>query len=173
MGSTVRRGAFTLVELLIVIVIIMLLAALLLPAIIKALCNGRAAAAKHMISQVEMAATQYESMQGVYPPGKGDGSKELVYYLEKNGPKNQPYFEFHDDQKIQGNIVNPVWGHDGEPPSNIIKYRNNIAVKGAAAPKGGGGMPPVYNRTKFDMWAAGCDFTPGNEQTLWSVNNWE
>ncbi|HYE98269.1 MAG TPA: prepilin-type N-terminal cleavage/methylation domain-containing protein [Planctomycetota bacterium] len=171
MGSTPRRG-FTLVELLIVIVIIMLLAALLLPAIIKAMCNGRAAAAKHMISQVEMAASQYESMQGVYPPGKGDGSKELVYYLEKKGPRNQPYFEFQADQKHEGNIVNPVWGHDGEPPSNIIKYRNNVATKGLA-PKGGGGMPPIYNKTKFDMWAAGCDFKPGNEPSLWSVNNWE
>jgi prepilin-type N-terminal cleavage/methylation domain-containing protein len=170
-----KRGrGFTLVELLIVIVIIMLLAALLLPAIVRALCNGRAAAAKHLITQLELAAESYEKAYGIYPPGKGDGSKELVYYLQQKGPRKQLFFDFTPDQLTNGNVVNPVHGAEGDPPSNIISYRINVrAGGGPPPPAAGGNMPPVYRKNSFDMWCAGCDYPQGMPRCLWSVNNWE
>jgi prepilin-type N-terminal cleavage/methylation domain-containing protein len=172
MGARGRK-AFTLIELLIVIVIVMLLAALLLPALIRALCNGRAAAARHLISQMELGADQYEKAYGVYPAGKGDGSKELAYYLQKKGARNQQFFEFQEDQLLNGNVINPVWGADGDAPSNIIFYRNNFVATGAPPAGGGGGMPPVYNKSRFDMWCAGCDFGSGKPEANWGVNNWQ
>ena len=168
------RQAFTLIELLIVIVIIMLLAALLLPALVKAMCNGRAATARHLISQLELGADQYEKAYGIYPPGKGDGSKELAYYLQKKGARNQPFMELQQDQLLNGNLVNPVHGADADAPSNILFYRNNIANTAAGGPPaGGGGQPPVYNKSRFDMWCAGCDFATGNPASAWSVSNWQ
>jgi prepilin-type N-terminal cleavage/methylation domain-containing protein len=173
-----RARGFTLVELLIVIVIVMLLAALLLPAIVRALCNGRAAAAKHMMSQLELAAESYEKAYGIYPPGKGDGSKELAYYLQQKSARKQQFFEFHPEQlSKEGHVVNPVHGADGEPPSNIIFYRNNVANKqpaaGGAGGGGGGSGPPVYRKSSFDMWAAGCNFSGTVKESLWGVNSWE
>ena len=175
MGVRGRKG-FTLIELLIVIVIIMLLAALLLPALIRALCNGRAATAKHLISQLELGADQYEKAYGIYPPGKGDGSKELAYYLQKKGARNQQFFEFQPGMlHTDGNVINPVHGAEGDAPSNIIFYRSNITGAAGSGGGGGGGAggPPVYNKTRFDMWCAGCDFGSGNPTSNWSLNNWE
>ena len=171
MGGRGQKG-FTLIELLIVIVIVMLLAALLLPALIKALCNGRAATAQHLISQLELGADQYEKAYGIYPPGKGDGSKELAYYLQKKGARNQQFFEFQPDQLTSGNIVNPVHGSEADAPTNIIYYRNNIVIGGGAPPAPAAGQPPIRNKSRFDLWAAGCTYTTTVPATAWGVNNW-
>jgi type II secretory pathway pseudopilin PulG len=174
-----RRGrGFTLVELLIVIVIVMLLAALLLPAIIAAMCNGRAAAAKHMITQLELGAESYEKAYGIYPPGKGDGSKELAYHLQQKSARKQQFFEFHPEQLTkEGHVANPVHGGDSPAPTNIIFYRNNVSNKQPAAGGGGGGGaggPPVYRKSGFDMWAAGCNYKEnGPKEAQWGVNSWE
>jgi len=173
MGRT-RRTGFTLIELLIVIVIISLLAALLLPALMKALCNARQGTASALISQLAQAAKMYENDYAVFPPGKGTDSKDLAFYLQKKGAKQMQYFEFNPDMLDQGNIVNPVWGKDGEPPMTWIYYRNNQMSKttsqakvGAAAPLGA----PVMHPNSFDMWCAGCDYRgdPPPAAAAWSV----
>jgi prepilin-type N-terminal cleavage/methylation domain-containing protein len=187
--ATPKQG-FTLVELLVVIVIIGLIAALLLPAIMKAMCSARQGAAQSLISQVAQAATMYNTDFAVYPPGKGDGSKELTYALTTKGAKKMQYFEFAPDQLFNGHIINPIWGSDGEPPTNIIYYRNNqttILSSGSAAPsavkpgpakpisapKPAAGPaligPPVLKKSSFDMWCAGCDYLPTVQATQWSV----
>lgn len=174
MSSRSRRG-FTLIELLVVIVIIMLLAALLLPAILKALCQARAGAAKHLVDQLSQAAKTYELDWAVFPPGKGDGTKELAYYLQQKGPKKLAYFDFPQDMLSGGNVINPVYG-DGDPPTNIIYYRNNAVTgsgSGGGGGGGGGGQPPVYHKSSFDMWCAGCNYTGANQTSAWSINNWE
>jgi prepilin-type N-terminal cleavage/methylation domain-containing protein len=170
-----RRGkGFTLIELLIVIVIISLLAALLLPALMKALCNARSGAASSLISQLAQASKAYELDYAVYPPGKGKDSKDLAFYLQKKGAKQMAYFEFNPDQLDQGNIVNPVWGKEGDPPSNWIYYRNNKST-GAGTGTGGGaaaaGGAPVLHPNSFDIWCAGCDFagTTAAPTAAWSV----
>jgi len=174
MGLRSRRGAgFTLIELLVVIVIIALLAALLLPAILKALCSARQGTASHMISQLDQATESYATDYVVYPPGVGDGTKDLVSALSKSGPKKMKYFEFQQDLLNGGNVVNPVWA-DGDPPNNIIYYRLNQKQAGSAPPSGGGGgnQPPVMRSSRFDMWCAGCDYISSDPKTQWSVNNW-
>lgn len=168
MGMKGHRGkGFTLIELLIVIVIISLLAALLLPALMKALCNARAGTAASLISQLAQAAKAYELDYAVYPPGKGKDSKDLAYYLQRKGAKQMSYFEFNLDMLDQGNVVNPVWGKEGDPPTNWIYYRNNAAAGGTGAGSGAGsaagatpaGGAPVLHPRSFDMWCAGCDHT--------------
>src|SRR5262245_65735809 len=111
MGNWGRRSkGFTLIELLIVVVIISLLAALLLPALMKALCNARQGTASALISQLAQACKAYELDYAVYPPGKGQGSKDMVFALQKKGAKQMPYFDFQPDMLDgqAGNVVNPV-----------------------------------------------------------------
>jgi prepilin-type N-terminal cleavage/methylation domain-containing protein len=180
MGRTQgRRTGFTLIELLIVIVIISLLAALLLPALMKALCNARAGTASSLISQLAQASKAYELDYAVYPPGKGTDSKDLAFYLQKKGAKQMQYFEFNPEMLDQGNVVNPVWGKDGEPPMTWIYYRNNqmTTAKGGqmkAAPKAGAAAvlgAPVLHPSSFDMWCAGCDYRgdPPPPAAAWSI----
>jgi len=170
-----RSSGFTLIELLIVIVIISLLAALLLPALMKALCTARAGAAQTLISQLAQAAKAYELDYAVYPPGKGQDSKDLAFYLQKKGAKQMQYFEFAPDMLDQGNILNPVYGKDGEPPSIWIYYRNNqISGKAGGAQKAGQNATqsaPVLHPNSFDMWCAGCDYRgdPPPPAAAWSI----
>lgn len=181
MGTMGRRArGFTLIELLIVIVIIAILAALLLPAIMKALCNAKSGTASALISNLAQAAKSYELDFAVFPPGKGKDSKDLAYYLQKKGAKQLPYFEFNPEQLDQGNIINPVFGQDGEPPSNWIYYRNNRPSGSGTGPGSGSGNTanqqapagqcPILHPSSFDIWCAGCDFTPGSAPAAqWSV----
>jgi prepilin-type N-terminal cleavage/methylation domain-containing protein len=176
MGRTEhRRVGFTLIELLIVIVIISLLAALLLPALMKALCTARQGTAASLISQLAQASKAYELDFAVFPPGKGTDSKDLAFYLQKKGAKQMQYFEFNPEMLDQGNIVNPVWGRDGEPPMTWIYYRNNqMAGKGAAGARPGAAAAlgaPILHPSSFDMWCAGCDYRgePPPPAAAWSV----
>jgi prepilin-type N-terminal cleavage/methylation domain-containing protein len=161
-GTKGRQGkGFTLIELLIVIVIISLLAALLLPALMKALCSSRQGAAASTISQVAQACKSYELDWAVFPPGKGSGSKDMVSYLSKKGAKQLAYFEFPPEQLDNGNLINPVFGAEGDPPSNWIHYRNNVAGqtgsnRPAPGSTGPGGAPYIHVNS-FDIWCAGCD----------------
>ncbi len=162
-----RRGGFTLIELLIVIVIILLLAALLMPAIIQALCAAREGAARHLISQLEQASKSYEIDVGTYPPGNGSGSSQLAFYLQRQGPKKEPYFEFLPGMLKDGpnpDIVNPVFGGESGGES-VIYYRNNKISGGVPSPT------PIHTKG-VDIWAAGCTFPDGGQQSQWAVCNW-
>ena len=177
MGTKRRQGkGFTLIELLIVIVIISLLAALLLPALMKALCNARAGTASAMISQLAQAAKAYELDFAVFPPGKGSDSKDLAFYLQKKGAKQMPYFEFNPELLDQGNVVNPVFGKDGDPPTNWVYYRNNKssgagAGSGTGTGSGGSSGAPILHPSSFDIWCAGCDYSGSSPAptAAWSI----
>lgn len=175
MGLRSRRGSgFTLIELLVVIVIILLIAALLLPAILKALCTAKQGAATALVNQLSDAAQAYQLDYAVYPPGVGDGTKDLVSALSKSGPKKQKYFELQPDMLNGGNIINPVHA-DNDPPVNIIYYRLNQKTGSGSGSGGGGGagnQPPVMSTNRFDIWCAGCDYVAGNPTSLWSVHSW-
>ena len=174
-----RKKGFTLIELLIVVVIIALLAALLLPALMKALCNARSGTASSLLNQLAQASKAYELDFAVYPKGDGKGSSDLVFYLQKKGAKQMPYFEFPLDMIDAGtkNVINPVFGNDGDPISSFVYYRNNRAGKGSSGSGSGSGSggasgsAPVLHPSSFDLWCAGCDYSSSgaSPQAAWSV----
>ena len=65
-----KQTAFTLVELLVVIAIIGILVAILLPAINAARSSARSVSCKNKVRQLSLAAINYESAFGFFPPAR-------------------------------------------------------------------------------------------------------
>ncbi len=151
-----RRRGFTLVEMLVVIVIIMILAGLLIPTVMKAICNGRQAATKSLLTQLEQACATYKVDHADNPQSNGAfESAPLARALSKASLRHGRYFEFKESQiDAAGNIKNAV--HEGD----TVKYRNNYMN---TDPKAKG----VHNKSGVDLWCMGCD------KVADSVNNWE
>jgi len=155
MTRKAARG-FTLIEILVVITIIGLLLALLLPAIVKALCAGRAGTTKAMLYEIAKSAAAYEQDNNLYPPSDASyQSKPLVTALECRGSKKEPYFSFDKDRlDEQGNIINPM------KATEFIKYRRN---KGDPAAENDA---TAHNKWGIDLWASGCNKIKDE------INNW-
>ncbi len=111
--------------------------------------EAAAGTASHLISQLDQAIESYATDYGAYPPGGGSGSRELVEYLSRKGPRKHKYFEFQQDLLNGGSVLNPVWS-DGDRPANIIHYR----------------CPGVFRPGRFDLWAADSSGDP------MGINNW-
>ena len=84
-----KRPAFTLVELLVVIAIIAMLVSLLLPAVQAAREAARRTQCINKIRQLCLGATNYESAQGYFPPGR------LAPDWERNGEPQESYTNYN------------------------------------------------------------------------------
>src|SRR5258706_10254281 len=148
--STSRPRGFTLVELLVVILIITVLASLLIPVLLHVLNVVREGAAETLVSQLIQSVTVYEHDQAAFPPGDGSGTRELVTALRKPGAKGMPYLAISEDMLTpEGDLINPAL-KDGEPPLNILHYRNTRGGKRGPDLPG----PPGIRAIR------GCDFEP-------------
>ncbi len=76
-GRIIRRGGFTLTELLVVMVIIVLLAGMAVTVVPKRIEEARIATTKSQLKTVEQAVTQYE-IHCQDPPSQSEGLQALV-----------------------------------------------------------------------------------------------
>lgn len=84
--------------------------------------RSREAHARHLISQLELAADQYAKVNGHFPPGDGKGSRGLVQALSETIPgRKGSYFELQPDLLRDGHVLNPI---DSEAPGDagILHY---------------------------------------------------
>ena len=108
MRSRKPRGAFTLIELLVVIAIIGVLIALLLPAVQAAREAASRMSCMNNLKQIGLALHNYESVNGVFPPGRintyiaGNGHcwgaySQLLPFLEQQAVFNTMNFSMNPD----------------------------------------------------------------------------
>ncbi len=107
-----RRGGFTLVEMLVVVAILSLLMGLLLPSLIKVSSRAKETETDTLIKQLMMALQEYEHDYGDYPPTSlkdegfysnkvNDGIESLVVHLSSKA-KGPPYVEL--EEKYYSNL---------------------------------------------------------------------
>src|SRR5438309_711365 len=84
-SRTIRRQAFTLVELMISIAIVGLLIAMLTDAIYKGLMKAKEARNRIDITQMEVSLEQFKQRFGVYPPSRLMLCENAQYYFNPPG----------------------------------------------------------------------------------------
>ena len=112
------------------------------------------AKARFLINNISIALSSYHNDNGIYPPGDGTNSKDLVLYLRTVGPRKLPYCVFKDEEiDSNGNLKSPIIEGD------YFKYRENETKKQKTA--------EMHKKYTFDIWLKD---SKGNVD---GINNWE
>jgi prepilin-type N-terminal cleavage/methylation domain-containing protein len=119
MNTTLKRNAFTLVELLVAISIIGILMAIAIPAISRALQRGREAAIRTEVESLNQSVEAYKLKYGDYPPDFFDWNLAVRHYRKIFPDINVSELNILRDQcavQTQVDANQPVVAHD---PSRI------------------------------------------------------
>jgi len=135
-SRTIRRQAFTLVELMIVIAIIGLLVAMLSAAIYKAIIKGKETRNRIEIGQLEVALQQFQQRFGVFPPSRLKLCENFNYYGGTQLDVDSVAFI----QKMFTNIDMDVW-KGLKPPYGMNWNGNKDPATGADLIARNGGEP--------------------------------
>src|ERR1700693_4942267 len=144
MARLVRRfKGFTLIELLVVIAIISVLVGLLLPAVQKVREAASRMSCSNNLKQIALAAANYESGYGKYPPGSNmsPNAMNINPQLVTNPPYSGPYtgvLAYLLPYMEQGNIysqINPLlftqnttagaWAYNPNPPTGQVAQEDS------------------------------------------------
>ena len=162
-----RKVAFTLVELLVVIAIIGVLVALLLPAVQAARESARRSQCVNNLKQLGLAALNYESARGQFPPGavhvldpRGNPSEDRRTARTNWAIESLPYLE---QQALYDQYDQDTW-FDNQDASRGI---NNLAVvqtmlPAMLCPSDLNVSGPVEVRSQYDGNLSSTAYAPGS-----------